>query len=205
MNGSPTIHDLVRRQTADRPDAVAVCAGDVRLTYRELDSWSDRIARLLLDSGVVPGDPVAVAVRRSLAYPAAVLGILKAGGAYVPLDPDYPADRRAYVLANSGATAVLTTVIEADQHVHQVAVPELSEGPDEVGTLPTVDDRQVAYIIYTSGSTGKPKGVLVEHRQVVALVHNDPRLHVQPGQRVALFASLAFDATTFELWNTLCR
>jgi non-ribosomal peptide synthetase component F len=73
-----TIHAMVSDQARRRPDAVAIVSGDVRVTYRALDAWSDRIARRLVDSGVAPGESVAVAVSRSPDYPAAVLGGLRA-------------------------------------------------------------------------------------------------------------------------------
>jgi amino acid adenylation domain-containing protein len=207
MSG-PTIHQLFHEQARTRPDAVAVRDAESLLTYRELDEWSDRIAVRLVDSGVVPGAPVAVAVHRSASYAAAVLGVLKAGGTYVPLDPDYPAGRREFIAADSGAAAVLVPPSTQDRCPGQVDLPARQEpaGREVDRTkLSAVGDPHGAYIVYTSGSTGTPKGVLVEHRQVVALVRDDPRLHVRPGESVALFAPLAFDASTFELWNTLCR
>jgi len=201
----PSIHDLFRRQVAARPEAVAVRDEGHVVTYRELDSWSDTIATQLLDAGVPVGAAVAVAVDRSMAYPATVLGVLKAGCAYVPLDPAYPPDRREYILADSGAAAVLAAVPEPGQTLPQIRIPAPGDQPQTRRALPDVDGTHVAYVIYTSGSTGRPKGVMVEHQQVAGLVSLDPRLQVGPGQRVALFSALAFDASTFELWNTLCN
>ncbi len=210
------VHHLVEEQARLRPDAVAVSMDGTTLTYRELDAWAGRIAGALLASGVAPQAGVVVAVPRSLAYPAAVLGVLKAAGAYVPLDRDYPAERRSFILRDSGAGAVLTTGDDPDLDGYGVPAITVEDlGPDgvvgggedraETVAVPGAGSTDAAYVIYTSGSTGTPKGVVVEHRHVLSLVRDDERLHVQPGDRVALFAPLAFDASTFELWNTLCR
>ncbi|MEV4224409.1 non-ribosomal peptide synthetase [Nonomuraea sp. NPDC049725] len=197
-----TIHDLVAEQRRLRPGATAVTAGGTRVSYAELDAWADEVARRVLDRGVSPGARVAVSAERSAAYVAAVLGVLKAGCAYVPLDHGYPRARQDFILDDSGVA--LTLVSGGPAGDRRLVIPPPGERTAG-GELPCVTRAQVAYLMYTSGSTGRPKGVLVEHQQVVSLVRNDERLHVRPGDKVALFAPLAFDASTFELWNTLCR
>src|SRR5258708_39617659 len=85
------VPQLVAVQAAAKPDAVAVVAGDRQLTYRELDSRSNQLARHLRSLGVGPDDVVALCLNRSIASVVGAMGILKAGGAYLPLDPAYPA------------------------------------------------------------------------------------------------------------------
>jgi non-ribosomal peptide synthetase component F len=102
------IHDLFEEQVARTPDAVAVIFGDQSLTYRELNARANQIARHLLSLGLEPDMGVGLCVRRSLGMVASLLGILKAGGAYVPLDPDYPRDRLAYILRDSGCSRWIT-------------------------------------------------------------------------------------------------
>src|SRR5215217_6579924 len=62
-----------------------------------------------------------------------------------------------------------------------------------------------AYFLYTSGSTGTPNGVVVDHASVVALLMDEARIAVQPGDTVAHLAAAAFDASVFEIWGALCR
>ncbi|RSM85956.1 amino acid adenylation domain-containing protein [Kibdelosporangium aridum] len=200
-----TLPELVRAQIRVRPEAPAVSASGARITYRELDDWSDAVARKLMACGITTGDRVAVTARRSLAYPAAVLGVLKAGAVYVPVDRSYPAERQRFLLADAAVAALVTW--EDDEGPPNLPVirigasPQSAEGPE----LPDTREDDLAYVMYTSGSTGSPKGVMVEHRQIVDLVSADERLHVRPGERVAMLAPVSFDASTFELWNTLCR
>ena len=90
-----------RPRRGSRPDAVAVASDAGDLTYAELDGRASRLARRLAAAGVGPEVRVALLAQRSPAMIVGLLGILKAGGAYVPLDPSYPADRLAWMLADS--------------------------------------------------------------------------------------------------------
>ena len=121
----------------------------------------------------------------------AVLAVWQAGGAYLPLDPGYPADRQAFMLADSRAAVLVTTTgTLAATPPRDVAVIAL----DDPGTRRVLASDQaaaarleparparpgrLAYVIYTSGSTGTPKGVMVEPR-----VARELRALVQPAVR----------------------
>src|SRR6202011_1457189 len=97
------VHELVTAQVQRSPDAVAVVFGEEQLTYRELDRRANRVAHLLSRSDADSG-PVAIYVERSLDMLVGMLGILKCGAAYLPLDPNYPRDRLAFMLEDSGAS-----------------------------------------------------------------------------------------------------
>ncbi len=103
------LHTLIEAQVERTPEAVAVSFEAARLTYRELNQRANQLAHHLIRLGVGPEVPVAVCAERSPELVVALLGVLKAGGAYVPLDPSYPAERLQYMLADAGATVVLTT------------------------------------------------------------------------------------------------
>ncbi|WP_232241307.1 non-ribosomal peptide synthetase [Kutzneria sp. 744] len=194
----------MEREAADCPDAVAVTAGEASLSYGELNARANGLARRLTDRGVGVETRVAVAVPRSIEFVVAVLAVLKAGGAYVPLDPEYPAERRAFMLADSGATVVVGSTAELDLPAG-VDFVALGDGTDAANLDVEVDPGNLAYIIYTSGSTGVPKGVAITHADVLDLVQADPRLGVGRGEVVAHLAPTAFDASTFEIWCALGR
>ena len=84
------LHHLFERQAARTPSAIALCGGGRRLTYAELEAWSNRLAHRLHRLGARPGTNVALCLERSPEMIAAILGTLKAGAAYVPLDPLSP-------------------------------------------------------------------------------------------------------------------
>ncbi|MFF2027040.1 amino acid adenylation domain-containing protein, partial [Streptomyces sp. NPDC058171] len=218
-----TLPELFDAQVVRTPDAVAVVADGIELSYAELDARANRLARLLIGRGVGPETAVAVAMERGVELIVALLGVLKAGGAYLPVDPEYPAERIAAMLRAGRPLLLLTSVACAETLPEPAAVPTVlvdepavraqlaqqaagTVGSDErTGTL--LPDHS-AYVIYTSGSTGRPKGVVVPHRGVVSLCeqHAAGPVYgpVQAGAdgeplRVALTTSLSFDAS----WNQL--
>ncbi|WP_433337821.1 amino acid adenylation domain-containing protein [Spirillospora sp. CA-294931] len=178
-----TPHALFEAQVARTPDAVAVVAGDRRLTFRELDERSGRLARHLVSLGAGPERIVAIAVERGERTLVAQLAVLKAGAAYLPIDPAFPPERIAFMLADAGPALVVTdraTAAEvetgdiarvvldaADVRAALAALPggPLTDGERTAPVLPS----HPAYVIYTSGSTGVPKGVLATHAGIANL------------------------------------
>ncbi|WP_261717665.1 non-ribosomal peptide synthetase [Streptomyces sp. FZ201] len=166
-----TLAEAIAAQTARTPDATAVVFAGEPLTYAELDARAEALAARLRARGAGPGGFVAVAVPRSAALMVALLGVLKSGAAYLPVDPDYPADRIAHMLADSGTSTVITLAGIADRlRLAADAVllldEEHTDEPPAAPARPAHPD-DPAYLIYTSGSTGLPKGVIVTHRAIV--------------------------------------
>jgi amino acid adenylation domain-containing protein len=190
------LHRLVAERVAADPRAVAVvsAAGEA-LTYGELAARAARLARRLRALGVGPETRVAIAAGRTPGLVVGMLAILEAGGAYVPVDPDYPAERVALMLEDSGAALLLT---DADL----AAMEEKGEGGGLSGG--EVDPAGAAYVIYTSGSTGRPKGVVIPHRAVSRYVRSAAGLYrLEPGDRLLQFSSLGFDTSVDEIWTPL--
>lgn len=195
-------------QVARTPDATAVSAGAVRLTYRELDERANRLAHRLIGLGVGHDDRVAVLLQRSIDLVVAVLATLKAGAAYVPVHEDYPADRRQWVVDHSAAAVLLAdTAMRAGGLPGGVQVVVVDDDP-VTAEQPAIDPGvsihpdQLAYVIHTSGSTGHPKGVAVTQRDVVRLIFN-PQWTVERHARVLMVAPYAFNVSTYELWMPL--
>jgi amino acid adenylation domain-containing protein len=188
-------HDLFARQARLTPQATAVTFGDVRLSYRELDERSDRIAHWLRARGAGPERVVGVCLERSDWLVAAFLGVWKAGAAYLPLDPALPAERLEHMVADSGAMLVLRDTAELAAAVASApaAGPSAGSAPDDL-----------AYVIYTSGSTGRPKGVLVPHRGLVNFLHWCVAAYAAGGVGGApLFSSVAYDMVVPNLFTPL--
>jgi tyrocidine synthetase-3 len=191
------------------PDRQAVVFSGRSLTYRDLNRRANGLARLLGgEGGLSPEAPVGVMMARSERLPAVLLGILKAGGAYLPLDPTYPPDRIRFILSDAGAGVVVADPELAAVHDGALAgrrvidPAEIPEGGDE-NPPASAGGRRLAYVIYTSGSTGRPKGSLIEHRSVLRLVINANYLTLDPSIRMLQTGSLAFDASTLEIWGPL--
>ncbi|BCK68040.1 hypothetical protein Srufu_019930 [Streptomyces libani subsp. rufus] len=185
-----SLSELFEARVRRAPDATAVVCGAQSLSYGELNARANRLGHWLIGQGVGPEKLVGVELPRSVELVVAVLAVLKAGGAYVPLDPDYPAERRAFMLADAAPVLVLD---EAALTRDVSGFPESDPGV-------AVRLEHPAYVIYTSGSTGTPKGVVVSHSGVASLVHAQAeRLGVDSSSRVLQFASPSFDAAFWEL------
>ncbi|WP_436498502.1 amino acid adenylation domain-containing protein [Actinokineospora sp. HUAS TT18] len=188
MSAHTTLLDLFAHSARTHADEPALSADGRTVTYRALDSWSDRLAHKLIAIGAGPERLVALALPRSVDMVVAQLAVLKAGAAYLPIDPDYPADRIRAMVDDARPLLVVDDpawVVEAGETAAEPVRPH----PD-----------QPAYVIYTSGSTGRPKGVVVTHRGLATFATAEvDRFDVRPGDRVLLFSSPSFDASVLEL------
>jgi amino acid adenylation domain-containing protein/FkbH-like protein len=204
------IHELFEAQAEATPEAIAVVWGHQKMSYRELNSRANQLARSLKRFEVKPDVPVGLCVERSLEMVVGILGVLKAGGAYVPLDATYPKERLAFMLEDTRTPVILTQqrllgrlprtsanvlCLDADWEL-------IGREPRE-NTANLTHARHLAYIMYTSGSTGQPKGVAVPHRAVNRLVLNTNFISLDASDRVAQVSNISFDAATFELWGAL--
>jgi amino acid adenylation domain-containing protein len=213
------IEGLLEAWAARTPSAAALELPDRTVSFAELDSRANRLARLLRGLGAGPGRLVGFALSKSADRYAAPLAVLKTGAAFVPVDPSYPLPRIAYIVGDAQPMSMLldastaglapglgTDCVVLDHPDTQRLLAGLSDAPlqDEVGGPATEDgtgDRNPpAYVIYTSGSTGTPKGVVVGHRGVVNLVaaYVD-ELQAGPGTRTLHSASPGFDAFVGEM------
>ncbi len=205
------IHQLFEEQVERTPESVALVFEDQQLSYRELNSRSNRLAHFLQSLGVGPETLVAICVERSLEMVIGLLGILKAGGAYVPLDPKYPPERLRFMLHDTRTSVLLT------QESLASSLPEVEarvvyldrdwariEDESQGNPYSTVTAHNLAYVIYTSGSTGKPKGVAIEHRSSVALIDWSHEVFSKSDLAGVLCStSLCFDLSVFEIFVPL--
>ncbi|MFB6622945.1 amino acid adenylation domain-containing protein [Streptomyces sp. NPDC056374] len=224
-----TLTSLFADRAARTPHAPAVVFDDTTLSYAELDRRAEALARRLRERGAGPEQYVAVAVPRSAELMVALLGVLKAGAAYLPVDLDYPADRVAFMLADSGARLVVTAEESAGRlpavpdlhHVVVGAAPAAEETRAPEGQTPedgtpaahtpeggapgrAACPDHPAYLIYTSGSTGRPKGVAVTHRAIVnRLAWMQGAYGLTADDRVLQKTPSSFDVSVWEFFWAL--
>nr|MDA8371032.1 condensation domain-containing protein [Nocardiopsaceae bacterium] len=171
------VGDLIAATARRVPDAVAVRAGGTDLTYAALDARADGLAARLRAAGAAPERVVAIALPRCADLVAALLAVGRTGAAYLPVDPEFPAERIAHMLTDSGADLLVTTaelavgLPDGPRRILLDGQPDerpgrAGEGTDGIGDRgPVSADASAAdhaaYVLYTSGSTGRPKGVVV--------------------------------------------
>lgn len=206
-----TILDLFKEQVAKRPDSPALIFDGNSLSYKELDERSNQLAHYLHSKGVRLETLVPICIERCLEMLVGILGILKAGGAYVPIDPSYPVERILYMLNDTDADLIVTSKSVSSKLTDcQAEIIELDtnatlldrQRSDDLNVQ--INSNNLCYVIYTSGSTGKPKGVMVEHKGIVNLALSQANaLRLEPGMKTLQFASFGFDASCYEIFNTL--
>jgi amino acid adenylation domain-containing protein len=202
-----TIPALFVETARNHASRTAVVLGVHTLTYSQLHTEATAVAARLIESGVRPGDLVALCSKPSLEMITGLLGILLAGGAYVPLDPDYPAQRFALLLEESGAKVGLAAPGLAfsfgEWRGTLLEIPKAGAATPAELFHPGLSPEDPAYLLFTSGSTGKPKGVLVPHRGVTRLVRDNGFMPITDQDTFLQAAPLSFDASTLEIWGPL--
>ena len=199
------VHQLFEEQVGKTPQASAVIHDNRVLSYAELNTQSNGLARHLIELGVVPGDPVVTSLERSALLAVAQLAILKAGAVYVPVDPQSPESRQDWIIDDCSAKLVLVGLGRTAFAARKVLVLRDGDYADASAPDPALDlsADHAAYVMYTSGSTGTPKGVVVPHRAISKLVINNGYADFNAEDRVAFASNPAFDASTLELWAPL--
>ncbi|RVX38737.1 amino acid adenylation domain-containing protein [Nonomuraea polychroma] len=195
--------DLVEEHVRAKPGEPAIVHAGRTITYGELGSLTNRLARKLIELGAEPGRRVGLLLPRSADFIVATLGVFKTGAAVVPLDPVNPDTRIGYMIGDSEPLVVIAG--KAQRHRVPKTVPCLVIGGDDLDGVPDdpvsapVTDDTISHLIYTSGSTGDPKAVLERHRALVNLVHWTKRAYdVRPGDRASWLSTPGFAVQVME-------
>ncbi|HMB53230.1 MAG TPA: AMP-binding protein, partial [Thermoanaerobaculia bacterium] len=214
---------IVTTSAERSPDAPAIRLGDAELSYAALDDASARLATLLREKGLEPGDRVGVMLPNVPQFPVAYYGVLRAGGIVVPMNVLLKRREIAFYLEDSGAELLLAwhgfaeeartgaadagaEPIEVEPAGFAATLTEHEPSPDVAET----EEDDIAVLLYTSGTTGKPKGAELTHanlwrnadvsrRTTCGIEAGDVVLGSLPlfhsfGQTVAMNASLAAGA-----------
>jgi non-ribosomal peptide synthetase-like protein len=208
------LNHLIAARCAEMGDAEAVVTEHAVLTFAELDSRANKLARYLVAQGIGAGDRVGLLFDKSAETYVALLAVLKAHAAYVPLDGGFPVDRMRFIAGDAGLKAIVSMAAFREKlaalDVPHVLVDLAKPAIDMESTAPLAADEvappadQLCYIIYTSGTTGNPKGVMVEHPSICNFVRVAAECYgYAPGDRVFQGMTIAFDFSIEETWVPL--
>ena len=202
------VHQIVEMQVRRTPAGIALRTNDLSLTYTEMNTHANQLARFLRNAGVHSESVVASYLGPGVESIVTLLAILKAGGTYLPIETGTPGARIDLMLRESGAVAVVTrtelAASVADGPTRRICLDAIQ---GDLGGLPADDlglhlsPANGCYLIYTSGSTGRPKGVLLSHQTLLQLIcwQIDGA-----GAKTLQYSSLAFDVSLQEIFSTLC-
>lgn len=200
-----TIHRFLEEQAGKTPAKIAVLHKGQKLTYGDLNSKANRLARVLRRKGVKPNSIVGIMMERSLEMLIGIFAILKAGGAYMPIDPKYPRERIRYMLQDSEAIMLVTKDKTGNNILFEGEVLDITDDPgykEDDGNLEQVNSsRDLVYVIYTSGSTGNPKGVMIEHHSLVNQIQWMRKIYpIDESDIILQKTPLTFDVSLWELF-----
>ena len=213
-----TVVEQFEFQAQRVPDNIALVFNEIRLSYRELDEQSNRIAtEILANISVAPDEIIAIMVPRSELFVVGILGILKTGAAYLPISTELPLERVKFMLrdssckvllTDSGLQAMMSDILDSENEVN-IMVLDIRKIDDQQTSKPisrNLAPSNLAYVIYTSGSTGTPKGVMIEHGSLYNLVMGLSKEIYQDETNflnIALISPFVFDASVKQLFYAL--
>jgi amino acid adenylation domain-containing protein len=207
-----TIVEFFEEQVLIAPHAIALVFEDKQLSYLELNKQANQLAHYLRSKGIKEDELVPICVERSIYMMVGLLGILKAGAAYVPIESDFPENRIRYIIEDTGATVVVSS-LQNSSKLNDFPFIDIVK-MDEEGSMwhfqPTdnlqiqIQVNHLAYVIYTSGSTGNPKGVMVEHRSLVDYVSGlKQSIQIDDCRSFALVSTIATDLGNTVIYSSL--
>lgn len=208
---SKFLHELFTETAAEFPENIAVETDERKITYRELDEESNRLANFLNSRGIGAEESVGICCERSIKMIIGILAILKSGAAFVPLAADLPRERLEFLTADARINLLLIfqNSSEICEEINAEKILLDDENTDWKTFTPTSPTSEVfpenpAYIIYTSGTTGTPKGVSVSHRAIVNhLQWRQKEFGFSPQDSFLQKAALSFDIAIWEIFTPL--
>ena len=203
------VPDMIDSCIAVHSDSQALVEHGRTISFAELNRLANAVAAGLREVGIRRNDPVGIYFESSIEFVVAALGVWKAGGAYLPIDPAYPADRATFILADSGAPAVITrsslaTALQSDRWTTLLIEELTAKEPTDAPQPAIINAEDLAYVIYTSGSTGQPKGVEITHGNLANLAEwHNREFAIDRNDRATQIAGPGFDAAVWEIWPYL--
>lgn len=204
------LHEPFINKARQFPDNIAIETSTKKITYGELQIYSNQVAGYLRKQDVKPNQFVSVIMEKGWEQVVAILGILKSGAAYLPIHPKIPKERIGYLLNNAKSSIViaqdgLLTKLELPDGLTVVGIDQILNTEVQIIIENSIQQKEdLAYVIYTSGSTGEPKGVMIRHEAVVnTILDINSRYNVNSNDKFFAISALNFDLSVYDVFGAL--
>lgn len=206
-----TVIDLFEKNVMENPLKYATTCVENVLTYGELNSRANQLARYLIKKGGKRGSSIIVQAGRSEIVLVAILAILKIGAVYIPVAPCTLPVRRNNLVKQIKPSIVLTDKLNDFCFTTGIPVISLLDLYEHISIFNTknlnikLDDNCLAYVLFTSGSTGEPKGVKVSHRALINnILWRIKEVKLGPDDKILHTISFAFDPSVWQFLGPIC-
>jgi amino acid adenylation domain-containing protein len=207
------LSDRFQEITSQYAGHVAISTPEKQWTYDQLRQVAKPVGGALFELLKSGQERVCLLFDHEADMIVAILATLMAGKTYVPLDPLYPLERLAYMLADSGASAILTDDLHvalaermAGENIRIINVNHLSHQlQSEIDmSAGRKDADSIACILYSSGSGGEPKGIVQTHRSIFHIVANYTNcLHINAADRCTVLSSYSHVMAMIDIYAAL--
>lgn len=207
-----TLYEKFLESAKANPNKIALKYEGESLTYKELESRVNIMAKQLADNNIKDSVPVTLLLERSLDMVISMLAVLRVGAYYITIDPTWPSDRINYIAENSQSKLIIThrKYVEFYSYMSFLCVEDIdySQKLDskDLAKITKIKSKMSDYIyaIYTSGSTGKPKGTMMTNINIANLLNSTYKLFKQNEKDIwSLFHTYTFDFSQWETYGCL--
>ena len=201
-----TVIDVFEEQVKKSPNKTALIFEYQEMTYGRLNELSEKLASLLINSGVKEADCVAISVDKSFELLISIIAVLKIGAYYLPLELTQTKDKKDYMVKDTNCVIAITDNNEVFENIQSIDVTKLDyTNITDVDVVRSNNYTSLSpvCVLYTSGTTGNPKGALIINKNITKLVLNPDYIKFKDTDTVLQAASTNFDVSLFEFWGPL--
>lgn len=196
-----SVIDIFKRLVKEKKDEVFIIQSDKKITYRDIDELSDKIAVEIIKKTVGCQNRILLSLGHTYNIIAAIIAVLKTGNIYVPIDIKVDNKRIAYI-ADSCNSNLIISDREINININEININLIDTEETGIGEYYKYKNEDEVYILFTSGSTGYPKGVSITYANLCYILKNMESICPTNTETTYCFSTpYTFDVSTTEIYG----